>query len=58
MADPRGVPTKPKPRRADLEALRAAGEKMQELMAVAGTSENELMADLKKLRRERRIRKS
>ncbi len=52
------VPTKPKPIQADMEALRAAGEKMQELIAAAGTSEDEIVADLKKIRRKRRIRKS
>jgi antitoxin (DNA-binding transcriptional repressor) of toxin-antitoxin stability system len=52
------VPTKPKPSQADLEALRAAGEKVQELIAAAGTSEDELMADFKKLRRQRRKQKS
>ena len=35
------VPTKPKPSQADLEALRVAGEKMQELIAAAGTTEGE-----------------
>ena len=48
------IPTKPKPSQADLEALRAAGEKMQELIAAAGTNEDEIVADFKKLRRERR----
>ena len=52
------IPTKPKPRQADLEALRAAGEKMQELIAAAGTTERELMEDFKRLRRERRMQKS
>ncbi len=51
------VPTKPKPSQADLDALRIAGEKMQALIAAAGTSEDELMADFKKLRHERRIQK-
>jgi hypothetical protein len=51
------VPTKPKPRQADLEALRVAGEKMQELIAAAGTTEEELLEDFKKLRRERRTQK-
>jgi len=32
------VPTKPKPSQADLEALRVAGEKMQELIAAADQS--------------------
>jgi antitoxin (DNA-binding transcriptional repressor) of toxin-antitoxin stability system len=50
------VPTRPKPSQADLEALRAAGEKMQELIAVAGTAEDEIVADFKKLRHERRRR--
>ena len=48
------VPTKPKPSQADLEALRIAGEKMQELIAAAGTGEDGIVAELKKLRRERR----
>ena len=52
------VPAKPKPSQADLDAFRAAGEKMQELIAAAGTTEDELMADFKTLRRERRSRKS
>jgi hypothetical protein len=52
------VPTKPKPSQADLEALRVAGEKMQELIAAAGTTEEELMEDFKKLRRERRMQKT
>jgi antitoxin (DNA-binding transcriptional repressor) of toxin-antitoxin stability system len=52
------VPTKPKPKQADLEALRTAGEKMQDLIAAAGTTEDELIADFKTLRRERRTRKS
>ncbi len=52
------LPTRPKPSQADLEALRAAGEKVQELIAKAGTSEDELMADFKKLRRQRRKQNS
>jgi antitoxin (DNA-binding transcriptional repressor) of toxin-antitoxin stability system len=52
------VPTRPKPSQADLEALRVAGEKMQELIAAAGTTEDELTEDFKKLRRERRMQKS
>lgn len=51
------VPTKPKPSQADLEALRLAGERMQELIAAAGTTEDEIVADFKKARRERRLRK-
>jgi antitoxin (DNA-binding transcriptional repressor) of toxin-antitoxin stability system len=52
------VPTRPKPSQADLEALRVAGEQMQALIAAAGTSEDELVADFKRLRRERRARKA
>ena len=52
------IPTKPKPSQADLEALRIAGEKMQELIAAAGTSEDEIIADFKKLRRKRRMHES
>ncbi len=52
------LPTKPKPSHADLEALRIAGEKMQALIAAAGTAEDELVSDFKKLRRESRTRKN
>jgi len=45
------VPTKPKPSQADLEAFRLAGEKMQALIAAAGTNEDELVEDFKRLRR-------
>jgi antitoxin (DNA-binding transcriptional repressor) of toxin-antitoxin stability system len=52
------VPTKPKPSQADLEALRAAGEKMDAMIKAAGTSEEELMEDFKRLRRESRKQKA
>lgn len=48
------VPARPRPSQADLEALRIAGERVQELIAAAGTTEDELVADFNKLRRERR----
>jgi antitoxin (DNA-binding transcriptional repressor) of toxin-antitoxin stability system len=51
------VPTKPKPSQAQLEAFRVAGEKLDAMIAAAGTSEEELMEDLKKLRREKRQQK-
>ena len=52
------VPTKPKPSQADLEAFRLAGEKMQALIAKAGTTEDELVEDFRRSRRERRMNKS
>jgi antitoxin (DNA-binding transcriptional repressor) of toxin-antitoxin stability system len=52
------LPTRPRASQADLEAFRVAGEKIQELIAAAGTSEEELMDDFKRLRRERRMQKS
>jgi hypothetical protein len=51
------VPTKPKPSQADLEALRVAAEQMQALIAVAGATEDEIVADFKKARRERSVRR-
>ena len=51
------VPTKPKPSQVDLEALRAAGDKMQAMIAAAGTSEDELMADFKQQRRKLPLKK-
>jgi antitoxin (DNA-binding transcriptional repressor) of toxin-antitoxin stability system len=51
------VPTKPRPSQAQLEAFRVAGEKLDAMIAAAGTSEEELMEDFKKLRREKRQQK-
>ncbi len=51
------VPTKPQPSQADLEALRLAGEKMQKLIAAAGATEDEILADFKQARRKRQPRK-
>ena len=51
------LPTRPKPSQADLEALRAAGEKLDAMIAAAGTSEDELMEDFKRLRQESRKHK-
>ena len=51
------VPTKPNPSQADRVALRIAGERTQELIAAAGTTEDELVIDFKKIRRERRAPK-
>jgi antitoxin (DNA-binding transcriptional repressor) of toxin-antitoxin stability system len=52
------VPTKPRPSREEWEALLVAGEKLDELIAAAGTSEEELMEDFKKLRQEKRQSKA
>jgi antitoxin (DNA-binding transcriptional repressor) of toxin-antitoxin stability system len=52
------VPTHPKPSEADLEALRAAGRKMQSLIAAAGASEDQIVAEFKRLRSNRRKSKS
>ena len=51
-------PNKARPSRVVLEALRVAAEKMRELMAAAGTSEDEIIADFRKLRLKQRMRKS
>ena len=51
------VPTKPKPSQADLEAFRLAGEKMQQLLAAAGVTEDEIVEDFKRMRREERAKK-
>lgn len=48
------VHTKPNPSQADLDALRVAGEKMQELLLAAGTSEDEIVSEVKKASRTRR----
>ena len=51
------LPTRPTPSQADLEALRIAGEKMQELLASAGVTEDDIIEDFKALRREKRMKK-
>jgi antitoxin (DNA-binding transcriptional repressor) of toxin-antitoxin stability system len=48
------VPAPRKPREADLEALRAAGEQLDALIAAAGTTEDELVRAFKKARAKRR----
>lgn len=52
------VPTHRRPSEADLDALRAAGAKMQSVIAAAGTSDDELVEEFKKARRGQRNRKS
>jgi antitoxin (DNA-binding transcriptional repressor) of toxin-antitoxin stability system len=52
------LPTRPRPSQAELEAFRAAGEKLDAIIAAAGTSEEELMEDFKKLRRAKRRQKA
>lgn len=51
------LPKEP-PSEADLEAWRLAGERIDEMIKAAGTSEEELMEDFERLRREDRARKS
>jgi antitoxin (DNA-binding transcriptional repressor) of toxin-antitoxin stability system len=52
------LPTRPKPSQADLEAFRVAGERLDAMIATAGSSEEELMEDFKNLRRESRRQKA
>ena len=52
------VPTRPKPTQEQLDALRVAGEKVQAMLAAAGVTEDELMEDFKRMRREERMRKT
>jgi antitoxin (DNA-binding transcriptional repressor) of toxin-antitoxin stability system len=52
------IPAPQKRSEADLEALRRAGEQLDILIAAAGTSEEELVADFKEQRRKRRQVKS
>jgi antitoxin (DNA-binding transcriptional repressor) of toxin-antitoxin stability system len=48
------VPTRRRPREADLEALRRAGDRLSELIAASGASEEELVNEFKALRETRR----
>ena len=52
------VPAPRKRSEADLEALRAAGEQLDALIAAAETSEDELVEDFKKARSKRRKTKA
>ena len=47
-------PTRHKPGEADLQALRAAGAKMQSLIADAGLAEDEILSGIKELRSQSR----
>lgn len=51
------VPTRPRLSQAELDALRAAAEEVQEMLAAAGTSEDEIVAEFKAMRRESRKQK-
>jgi antitoxin (DNA-binding transcriptional repressor) of toxin-antitoxin stability system len=48
------VPTRRRPSEADLEALRRAGDRLSELIAASGASEEELVNEFKALRETRR----
>jgi len=52
------IPARPRPSQADLEALRVAGEKLDAMIAAAGTSEAELIEDFKRLRARTRKHKA
>ena len=49
------VPARPRAREEDLEALRAAGARIDALIEAAGSSEEELLADFKRIRRSRAV---
>jgi antitoxin (DNA-binding transcriptional repressor) of toxin-antitoxin stability system len=51
------VPTpRPDVKKADLEALRVAGEKMQGMLRAAGVTEDELMEDFQRARKSARAK--
>jgi antitoxin (DNA-binding transcriptional repressor) of toxin-antitoxin stability system len=50
------VPTQRRPNEADLEALRRAGERMAQLLAISGAGEEELADEFESLRKKRRTR--
>ena len=52
---PANPPRSKKPTRADIEAVRQAGAKMDAMIAAMGTTAEELIADFEKARRERRV---
>lgn len=50
------VPTRPQPSEADLEAFRIASEKMREILAATGVTEDDIVNDFKEARRRSRAR--
>ena len=48
------LPTKRKRSEAEKKALEEAGERMQEMMKAAGVTEDEIIEDFQRLRKERR----
>ena len=52
---PATLPRSRKPTRADVEATRRAGAEMDAMIVAMGTSAEELIADIEKARREKRI---
>ena len=52
------IPTRPKASQAELEALRVAGQKMQQIIASAGLEEDEVLSEFRKIRRSRRRQKT
>jgi len=51
------LPARRKPSDAEIEALRKAGERMDEMMKAAGVTDDEIVEDFKRLRKEERLRK-
>jgi Xaa-Pro aminopeptidase len=51
------LPARRKPSDAEIEALRKAGERMDEMMKAAGVTEDEIVEDFKRLRKEERLLK-
>jgi hypothetical protein len=51
------LPARRKPSDAEIEALRKAGERMDEMMQAAGVTDDEIVEDFKRLRKEERLRK-
>jgi prevent-host-death family protein len=52
------VPVRRRPTKTQLETLHEAGEKIDAMLAEAGVTEDELVRDFRKLRRERRKAKA
>jgi Xaa-Pro aminopeptidase len=51
------LPARRKPSEAEIEALRKAGERMDDMMKAAGVTEDEIAEDFQRLRKEERLRK-
>lgn len=52
------IPTRPKPKQSDIQALRKAGTKLDKLIAASGAKQEEMVQEFKELRRHGKRKKA